>query len=184
MTEEDEEGGLGGFDDLLSEAGGSSFAWEGEVLDGEGEDDLSVLAFRVGEDRYCVSGDSVREVLGSAEVTPLPGAPEYLLGITILRRQVVGLLAMDRFLGRAREREVPVEELRVLVVETAHYVAGIVVDEITGLRGWPKGAMDPATLPENFHSGTRRYAVGCRAIDEGLEVLLDLEELLDAAAIQ
>ena len=176
-----DEEGEHGFWDLVSEVSeASSFAWEEEEAEEEGG--LTVLSFRVGEDLYCVEGSAVREVLGEAVMTTLPGAPEYLPGITMLRRQAVGLLALERFLERGDGEERDWGQARILVVETAHYVVGLLVDEVTGLETWPERAL--GTLPENLNARTRRFARGGREVGESLRVLLDLEELLDEAALR
>lgn len=178
------------FDDLIDELGGnSSFVWDQEELESQPEDvTRPVVTFRIGDDRFAIPGKAVREIVGSTEMTQLPGTPPHIRGITVVRRQVVGLLSLRTFLEIGEDPSEPsnADESteRTLIVETAHYTVGLIVDEVTGLDEWPDSLIDPDTVPDNLRLSTRRYARGARTQDGGLCIYLDLEPLLDAAAVQ
>lgn len=185
-----------GFDDLLSDGlgGGSSFVWDEEDVDGTDEETRPVVCFRVGPDLFAVPGTNVREIVGDIDVTPLPGAPSHIDGIIVVHRQVVGLLSLRRFLDIAFDDpslhhdphagDAAADTRRTIIVETPHYTVGLCVDEVTGLDEWPESLLDPKTVPENMRSATRRYARGSRTVGGSLCVYLDVESLLDDAAVQ
>ncbi len=182
------------FDDLLDDVQDASFDWDDEELEAEEEEQTRpVVCFRIGRDLFAIAGDSVREISGSTEITELPGAPAHIEGITVLRRQVVGLLSLRNYLNLDADRASDAGEAdgfdsvstdRTLIVETAHYTVGIYVDEVTGLDEWPESYLDPQTLPETIRDETRRYARGARQQQGTMCVFLDLETLLDDASIQ
>lgn len=186
-----------GFDDIVDDLDDPAFDWDDEQL--EADDDVEtrpVVTFRIGTDLFAVPGDSVREIMGSTDATPLPGAPSHVEGVIVVRRRVVGVLVLGDFLNLDTDEPTrPVgdapdgglEEVstdRTLVVETPHYTVGIRVDEITGLGEWPESAIDPETLPDNLRDTTRRYARGARQQEGTLCVFLDLASLLDDAAVR
>lgn len=186
-----------GFGDLLDEVDESSaFDWDEPDVEDEPEKTRPVVSFRVGDDRFAVHGETVREIIGSTERTLLPGAPAHINGITVVRRQVVGLLSLRRFLGlgpSTRKIHAPdddessgdqTDSSRTVIVETAHFTIGLCVDEVMGLDEWPESKLDPDTLPENIRDKTHRYARGARRAGDDLCVYLDVESLLDDAAVQ
>lgn len=190
-----------GFDDLLDELDeDSSFEWDDEELEADEaeEETRPVVCFRIGTDLFAIPGESVREIVGSIERTRLPGAPPHIGGITVVRRQVVGLLSLADFLdleaGPVEETSSTDDDIlevdedvsteRTLIVETPHYSVGIRVDEVTGLDEWPESLIDPETLPDNMQPSTRRYARGVRRQAGTMCAFLDLESLLDDAAVQ
>lgn len=189
-----------GFDDLLADMGeASDFDWEEEEVEDDDEQTRPVVSFRLGGDYFAVPGDAVREIVGSVDVTPLPGAPPHIDGITVVHRQIVGLLSLHRFLdvlptteevdsGASGDDDTGLpgdaDTRRTLIVDTAHYTVGLRVDEVTGLDEWPESLLDATTIPQNMRDTTRRYARGARRLDDGLCVYLDVESLLDDAAVQ
>ena len=184
------------FGDLLGDLDGeSTFDWDEGDMDAAQEDhSRPVVSFRIGRDIFAIDGTSVREIVGTQEVTPLPGAPPHIEGITVVRRQVVGLLSLRHFLhlddtdkpqkNDSSTVDQALSTERTLIVDTAHYTVGLHVDEVTGLDEWPEIFLNPDTLPENMRETTRRYARGARDEGETLCVYLDLELLLDDASIQ
>ena len=173
------------FDDLLEEIDSeASFAWDEELdADDEEEEGRPVVCFRIGQELFAVAGDAVREIVSSTEITALPGAPPHVRGVTVVRRQVVGLLSLRTFLelDDSPDNRTP---RRTLIVDTAHYTVGLRVDEVTGLEHWPESRLDPSTLPDNLRPSTRRYARGTHIQGDEVCLYLDLETLLDDAAVQ
>src|SRR3989338_7759793 len=62
--------------------------------DGKSKSDVVLQwgTFRLGEEIYGVNVMQIREVLRYTEITPVPGAPYYVLGIINLRVNVVTVL--------------------------------------------------------------------------------------------
>lgn len=188
-----------GFDDIVEQLDEPTFDWDDDELEADQEEETRpVVAFRIGTDLFAVPGDSVREIMATTDSTPLPGAPAHVDGVIVVRRRVVGVLSMRKFLNLdaslsadaatddpgAEPAFEDVSTDRTLIVETAHYTVGIRVDEITGLGEWPESSIDPETLPDNIRDSTRRYARGARQQNGTLCIYLDLPTLLDDAAVR
>src|SRR5947209_15343497 len=62
---------------------------------------LEVIVFTLAGERYAVETTYVREVVRLAEVTPLPGVPAFLAGVTNRRGQVLALIDLPAFFGIA-----------------------------------------------------------------------------------
>lgn len=62
---------------------------------------LDLLTFTLGATVYGIEHQYVREVTPLVSVTPVPGAPEFLTGVTNYRGQVLGLFDLRGLLGIA-----------------------------------------------------------------------------------
>ena len=60
-----------------------------------------LIAFRIGEQEFCVDIITVREIRGFAAATPLPHAPNFVVGVINLRGAVVPVMDLAARFGRA-----------------------------------------------------------------------------------
>src|SRR5690554_2504972 len=175
------------FSDLVDQAEGlDPFAWD-DLQDQIVDEAVTVpvVCFRCGDDDFAIDGQSLREIVGQLETTPLPGAPGHIRGIAVLRRQVIGVLDLSDFLDSARSGSaLSASTRRTLIVETPHYTVGLDVDEVTSLDEWPEHLLREDSLPTTIKGTTRRYAIGAHPLGEELCVLLDIGRLLDDAAVR
>ena len=58
-----------------------------------------LIAFNIGEQQFCLSTTSVREIRGWTPATPLPHAPEFVLGVVNLRGVVLPIVDLAVRLG-------------------------------------------------------------------------------------
>jgi purine-binding chemotaxis protein CheW len=59
---------------------------------------LKILSFYLGGELFGISADCISEVTQPLPVTPLPNAPDNLIGISALRGQIVAVLNIKRML--------------------------------------------------------------------------------------
>lgn len=146
--------------------------------------DLQVIVFAIGEDRFALPVALVREILEHRPGFRLPGAPDWLIGLTDVRGQSLPMADLRRCLGFPI---VPPTELsRLLVVEvpdaeTAGFAIGLVVDAVREIATVPGEAIEP---PPSV--GAIAAASGLQAMlrrEDGLIGLLDLPALLAAQGV-
>lgn len=137
---------------------------------------LELVSFMMADEQFAVSAATVREVTELASVTPLPGGPDFLLGVANLRGQVTPLIDLGIFFGAGRKP--PPERFSVLVMGNDRSEFGIRVDrvdEVLMLRG--DQILPP---PGNISGVAREFLLGVTAdammILDG-EVLLRSERL-------
>jgi hypothetical protein len=66
---------------------------------------LEVVNFRVAGERYAVGARHVREVMRRTEVTPVPGAPDFLAGVINLRGEILAVFEPRILFGLAEGGE-------------------------------------------------------------------------------
>ncbi|CAK0754574.1 purine-binding chemotaxis protein CheW [Gammaproteobacteria bacterium] len=135
---------------------------------------LRWVTFRLDNEAYGINVMQVQEVLRVTEIAPVPGAPDYVLGIINLRGKVVTVIdARRRFNLISRE---PDDASRIVIIEAEKQVVGILVDsvaEVVDLR-----ASEIETAPNVGNEETSRYILGVSSRADVLFILVDLNKLL------
>ena len=94
------------------------------------------IGFRLGEQRMVVPLDEISEILTSFSMSRVPGAKSWVLGIANVRGNLLPIMDLAGYL---RGERVKLRKLsRVLVVEHEDINAGLLVDEVLGLRHFPE----------------------------------------------
>ncbi len=100
---------------------------------GASPDEWVGVGFRIGEEQFVASREQVREVLMLPDdMTRVPGANRWLLGIANLRGQLLPLIDVKLLLGSGRTTLR--RTTRVISVNHREVPAGLVVDEVLGFR--------------------------------------------------
>ena len=107
------------------------------AIAGKGTDELSAewvgVGFRIGQEQFVASREQVREVLMLPEnMTRVPGAKRWLLGIANLRGHLLPLIDLKMMLGSGRTTLR--RNTRVISINHREIPAGLVVDEVLGFR--------------------------------------------------
>lgn len=98
-----------------------------------GADEWVGVGFRIGEEQFVANRDYVREVLMLPDdMTRVPGAQRWLLGIANLRGHLLPLVDVKLLLGSGRTSLR--RTTRVISVNHREIPAGLVVDEVLGFR--------------------------------------------------
>lgn len=95
---------------------------------------VELLTLTIADERYAIESRFIREVLRSPPVTPVPGAPPLLSGVTNLRGEILAVMNLGHALGCDTQTAEPAWVI-VLGLEAAEM--GIVCDsvlEVTTLR--------------------------------------------------
>ena len=89
---------------------------------------LQWVTFRLDNETYGINVMQVQEVLRYTEIAPVPGAPNYVLGIINLRGNVVTVIdTRERFGLPGTELN---DNTRIVIIETDEQVVGILVDAV------------------------------------------------------
>jgi purine-binding chemotaxis protein CheW len=96
---------------------------------------LEAVIFTLGNERFALETCHVREVVRLRDLTPLPGAPDFLLGVTSLRGHILAVIDLRRFFGIAGKGLTDLNRVIVLGGERAEL--GVLADtasEVIALR--------------------------------------------------
>ncbi len=135
---------------------------------------LQCVTFTLEDETYGMNVMQVQEVLREVEVAPVPGAPDYVLGIINLRGNVVSVIdARTRFGLQPKESD---EMSRIIVIEAQQQILGILVDSVAEVVDIQRDEID--TAPNVGNAETSKYIDGVVSRGEKLLILVDLNKLL------
>ncbi len=142
-----------------------------------------LLVFTLDEPRYALPLAAVERIVRAVEVTPLPKAPEIILGVINAQGRVIPVVDMRR-LFRLPVREIFPND-RFIIARTARRLVALVADDVAGIRELASRELVSAkkVLPfASFLQGVARLEDGLVLISD-LDAFLSLDEerLLDAA---
>lgn len=103
---------------------------------------LEVVEFLLGGERYGIESRCVREVCPVREITPLPGTPEFVLGIVNVRGQVLTVIDLRRVLQLGARGLSDLNQ--VVIVRVDGREVGILADAIAGVRRLRETELQPA----------------------------------------
>ena len=103
---------------------------ENEVSPEERELPLEVVEFRLADETYAVECNFISEVHPLKLLTPIPGTPDFVLGIINMRGRIVSVIDLKKFF------ELPAKGLsdlnRVIVLKDDRMEFGILAEEVLG----------------------------------------------------
>ena len=132
------------------------------------------VTFFLDNEKYGIKVMQVQEVLRMTEIAPVPGAPDYVLGIINLRGNVVTVIDSRKRFGLPDKE--PDDATRIVIIEAGDHVVGILVDsvaEVVDLRG-----SEIETAPNVGTDESSKYIQGVSSQRQELLILVDVDKLL------
>ena len=135
---------------------------------------LQWVTFQLDRETYGINVMQVQEVLRYTEIAPVPGAPDYVLGIINLRGNVVTVIDTRSRFGLP-PAEVS-ENSRIVIIEADKQVIGIMVDSVAEVVYLRSSEIDVA--PSVGTEESAKFIQGVSNRDGELLILVDLNKLL------
>lgn len=135
---------------------------------------LRWVTFFLSEEKYGINVMQVQEVLRVTEIAPVPGAPEYVLGIINLRGNVVTVIdTRQRFGLGPKDLD---DASRIVIVESNDQVVGILVDSVAEVVDLKVAEIE--TAPNVGTEDNAKFIQGVASHQDELLIIIDLNKLL------
>lgn len=134
--------------------------------------ELQIVNFTIGDVNYGVPVEQVREVRDMQSVTPVPGAPPYVEGVTNLRGQIITVMDLRKRLGLPEKGKTGE---KIIVVELDKFSVGVVVDSVTEVS-----TIANEDIERNMEVATKldECVMGVGKQNDRLVVILDLAKII------
>lgn len=133
---------------------------------------LQMVTFCLDKETYGINVMDVQEVLRYTEISRVPGAPSYVLGIINLRGKVVTVMdTRQRFGLRAAEVH---DDSRIVIIEAGKQVIGILVDSVSEVVYLRQSEIES---PPNVGSNAASFIHGVSNKNGELLILVDLSRM-------
>ena len=142
--------------------------------------ELHIVGFQVGRETYGVPITSLHEIVRVPEITAVPDAPDYMEGVINLRGKIVSVIDLRKRFGEAQKALN--RRNRILVVEHAGRLCGLIVDSASEVLKIPAAEIEPS--PSTLQDGGLNCVTGLGKYKGRLIVLLDMSKLLESGAVR
>jgi len=139
------------------------------------ESRLEFLCFRVSNEIYGINIMDIKEIIKPREVTEVPRAPLFVLGVLSLRGTIIPIIDMRVRLGLACG-EITGKE-RVVVIKTNNSFSGLLVDEVIKVVQVQQDDVEAA--PAILDGIDRDFISGLGRSEERFIIILNLENITD-----
>jgi purine-binding chemotaxis protein CheW len=103
---------------------------------------VDVLEFGLSDETYAFELTHVREVSALVELTPLPGVPRHILGISCVHGGIIAVLDLRKLFGLA-ERGLH-DSRQMIVLQSAGMDFGVLAERIAGVRRLSLDSLQPS----------------------------------------
>lgn len=132
---------------------------------------IDVLEFDLAYERYGFELAYIREVCPLAELTPLPGTPDFVLGIVNVRGRVVSVIDIRKFFDLPDKGLSDLNKVVILASDTREF--GVLTDRIIGTR-----SLLTATLQESLPTLTDVRSQYLKGVTGERLIVLDAGKIL------
>jgi len=133
-----------------------------------------LIAFRIGDQEFCVDIMQVREIRGWTTATPLPRTPAYMKGVINLRGAVLPIVDLGARLGLVTAE--PSARHVIMVVNQGHRTLGLLVEAVSDIINVTEDMVQPT--PDVACDQVKTFVKGLFAIDGRMVSLISLERVL------
>lgn len=146
-----------------------------DQTDSHGLHSHQYLAFRLADEEYALDIKQISEIIKVRELTDIPRAPGFILGIISLRGVVVPIIDLRQRLGLGFSEETALS--RIIVCRQEEVTVGLLVDSINQVVNLVDKEVEP---PPGVLSGLDRDMVSGLGRYQGrMIILLNLHSVLD-----
>lgn len=135
---------------------------------------LQYVTFHLDDETYGINVMQIQEVLRYTEIAPVPGAPDYVLGIINLRGNVVTVIDTRRRFG-LMDADVT-EATRIVVMESENQVMGVLVDSVAEVMYLKASEIE--TAPNVGNEESAKFIQGVCNKNGELIILVEFEKML------
>ncbi|MFW2176925.1 MULTISPECIES: chemotaxis protein CheW [unclassified Moraxella] len=106
------------------------------------------VAFIVNGQQLVAPLGDIAEVLAVPEITPVPLAKPWLMGIANVRGRLLPITDLGRFIGVSQAKTHSLEH-KLLVIDQPKVFSGLLVDEVLGIQTFNERHYEAVAMPED-----------------------------------
>ena len=133
-----------------------------------------LIAFRIGDQEFCVDIMQVREIRGWTTATPLPHTPTFMKGVINLRGAVLPIVDLGARLGL--QTTDPTARHVIMVINQGARTLGLLVDAVSDIIEVTEDMVQPT--PDVACDQVKAFVKGLFAIDGRMVSLITLDRVL------
>lgn len=143
------------------------------------EEEEHLVTFMLAEEEFALDIMQVQEIIRVTEITAVPKAPAFVKGLMALRNRLIPIIDLrKRFELGAGENGTETDARRIMVVDIAGVLSGILVDSVSEVLTLAKSHIEPPPAIISSAGSSRLRGVGKLDSGDRLLMLLDVAKLV------
>ncbi|MGV6851197.1 MAG: chemotaxis protein CheW [bacterium] len=134
----------------------------------------SGISFRVKGYQLISNINEVTEIIQSNELTRVPGAKEWMLGIANVRGNLIPVVDLRSYL--VGEKTIWNDSVRILVAKQGNAGVGLVVEEVLGQKHFVES--DATESPVELDDSLNKYVEGAFVLGEDVWSIFHMDRLI------
>lgn len=144
------------------------------------EERVPIVVFKIGRESYALPINMVREVMKLTDVTPIPQAPDYILGVSNIRGNVYAALDLAIKIDPANAQKERSGGAFIVLIKDSNIQVGVVVESVPTTILVNKSEIDTsAAIIENL-SLEDAFIDGIVKTKEEMIIMINVLEMLKA----
>ena len=139
-----------------------------------------LIAFRIGEQEFCVDIMAVREIRGWTPATPLPRSPGYMKGVINLRGAILPIIDLGARFGLTASE--PTARHVIMVAHVGGRLVGLLVDAVSDILQLSDTAIQ--ATPDVASELVKTFVKGIFALDGRMISLIELEQIIPESEVE
>lgn len=139
-----------------------------------------LIAFRIGQQEFCVEVMSVREIRGWTPVTPVPKAQSFVRGVVNLRGTLLPIVDLAARLGYPAAE--PTARHVIMVAQVGRQTIGLLVDGVSDIFTIKEDEIQPT--PDVASELARTFVRGLIIMDKRMISLIAIENIVPSNALK
>lgn len=157
-----------------------------KIEDSTEEECIQLVIFDLDDEEHAIKITDLQEIILMADITPVPGTPDFIRGIFNLRGRIIVAIDLEKRFGLTRITKK--EEKNIIIAESNGNNFGIIVDKVTEILKIPVSSLQPvpaissAKIHTDYLKGIfiiDKTGPGNETVGSRLIALLDLPKILE-----
>jgi purine-binding chemotaxis protein CheW len=140
---------------------------------GKDTDFFEVLVFRLAKEEFAFRMSDLEEILRHQNITKVPSAPSYIMGITSLRGKIIPVVDLKRRVCPGPETGSRCKE-KILILKGPKGPVGVAVDSVSGVVRLVSDEVLPP--PSNLSDAEARFIEGVGVVNKRFFSIIHMEE--------
>ena len=134
---------------------------------------IQIVCFTIGNEEYGIEILKVQEILRLPQITILPKAADFILGVIDLRGKILPIIDMSKRFGI--ESKSDTKDTRAIVINIKGKEVGLAIDSVSHVVKVDSKDIEPPPPIVKGISG--RYIVGIAKVNDDFVVILDIDRI-------
>ncbi|WP_057828643.1 chemotaxis protein CheW [Liquorilactobacillus cacaonum] len=129
---------------------------------------MQMILFKMNQQNFMVSAETVEEVIDTVEITEIPLAPKWVQGLINLRGSVLTVVGLAELIDLA-----PIEKkMNILIMKDEDNRKGLLIDEVLKVVDIEQDQIQLGSTSD------KKYYIGATTVAENVASIIEINQLI------